>query len=129
MSTANRTRDRMLSGLTHKVVIGGIPGFITANRSADGTLSEVFIHGFGSFGSTHQGWTDSFGILLSVAVLRADGVAFSRLRDRFARINFEPNGFTDNPDIPTCESIPDYIFKWLDQNFTLPTTENKEGSR
>ena len=118
------TREGDRQGLTHKVTIGNVSGFITANRRADGTLAEVFIHGFGSFGSTHQGWTDSFGILLSTGVLQADRAAFSKLRDRFAQIKFEPNGPTDNPEIPACESIPDYIFKWLELYFQ-PTNEQE----
>jgi hypothetical protein len=30
---------------------------------------------------------------------------------------FEPNGFTNNPDIPSATSIPDYIFRYLRKKF------------
>mgnify|MGYP003502232364 CR=1 FL=1 len=103
----SREGDR--EGLTHKVTIGGFAGHLTANVDENGDLAEVFIHGFGSFGSTHRGWTDSFGIMLSLGIRHGD-LSIERLRERFATIKFEPNGATDNPDIPTCESIPDYIF-------------------
>lgn len=103
--------------MTHKVTIGGVRGFLTANVDEHGDLIELFVHGFGSFGSTHQGWTDSFGILMSAGVLQADPTTIERLRVRFAQMRFEPNGLTDNEEIPECESIPDYIFKWLALNF------------
>ena len=52
-------------GLTKKVHINGIVGYVTANTRPDGTLREVFVHGFGALGSTNQGWTDAFGVMLS----------------------------------------------------------------
>jgi ribonucleoside-diphosphate reductase alpha chain len=102
-------------GLTHKVHIEGIVGYITANRREDGSLREVFIHGFGALGSTNQGWTDTFGVLVSLA-LQADW-ALSDLAKRFAHVRFDPCGYTDNPEIPHCQSIPDYVFKWLALRF------------
>lgn len=104
------------NGLTHKVEIGGVAGFITANRGVDGKLREVFIHGFGQYGSTMQGFADSFGILLSLGLQQ--GLSLEILARRFARLRFEPQGKTDNPDIPFCHSIPDYVFRWLVQRFT-----------
>jgi ribonucleoside-diphosphate reductase alpha chain len=96
-------KDR--EGLTHKVHISGIVGYITANRRPDGTLREVFVHGFGALGSTNQGWTDTFGVLVSLA-LQADW-DLADLARRFAHVRFDPCGETDNPDIPHCQSIPD----------------------
>lgn len=110
------SRPAEREGLTHKVTIGGVRGFITANRREDGSCAELFIHGFGAYGSTMQGWTDSFGMLLSIG-LQDQAFDLSELVVRFAHMRFDPNGETDNPAIPYCHSIPDYIFRWIVHHF------------
>lgn len=109
MTRRGLNRDR--AGLTHKVTIGGMSGFITANTYPDGTLAEVFIHGFGVLGSTMQGWADSFAIMLSLSMQTGGDLA--SLARKFAHKRFDPSGPTDNPAIPTCYSVPDYILRWL----------------
>lgn len=111
MDAAEYTR----TGVTHKVRIGGLDGFITANVDDEQHVVEVFIHGFGTYGSVMQGWTDAFGIMLSLA-LQSD-LSFHALALRIARVRFEPNGETSNPAIPYCYSIPDYVFRWLTYKF------------
>jgi ribonucleoside-diphosphate reductase alpha chain len=98
-------------GLTHRVTIGGMQGYITANPQEDGTLGEIFIHGFGQLGSTNAGWTNAFAIMVSIGLQY--GVELPMLARKFAHMKFDPMGETDNPDIPHCQSIPDYIFKWI----------------
>lgn len=101
-------RHRMPSdreGVTHLVKIGGMNGYITANRQQDGTLGEIFIHGFGQLGSTNAGWVNSFAIMVSISLQY--GVGLPMLALKFAHMKFEPNGETDNPEIPRCYSIPD----------------------
>jgi ribonucleoside-diphosphate reductase alpha chain len=36
---------------------------------------------------------------------------------KFAHTRFEPSGFTKNPDIRNAKSIPDYIFRWMGNQF------------
>lgn len=102
-------------GITHKVHINEMVGYITANTSEDGELLEVFVHGFGVVGTTLQGWADSFAIMLSINLQQ--GGDLSRLAHKFTGKQFEPNGKTDNPDIPECSSIPHYILCWLALRF------------
>src|ERR1700760_2881007 len=106
----NMPTDR--EGITHKVHIEGMAGYITANVWEDGSLREVFVHGFGKLGSTVQGWTDSFAILVSLALQQ--GMTLPELAKRFAYLKFEPHGYTDNPKIPKCWSVPDYVFRYLE---------------
>lgn len=98
-------------GITHRVKIGGISGYITANDQKDGSLGEIFIHGFGQLGSSNAGWVNAFAIMLSIGL--QFGAELPMLARKFAHMKFEPFGETDNPDIPRCRSIPDYVFKWL----------------
>jgi ribonucleoside-diphosphate reductase alpha chain len=106
-------RDR--DGISHAVTIGGMRGYITANRYPDGELGEIFIHGFGKMGSTLQGFVDAYAIMASIAFQY--GAELPMIARKFAHMKFEPNGDTDNPDIPHCASIPDYIFRWLAWNW------------
>lgn len=99
------------TGITHRVNIGGMNGYFTANPQEDGSLGEIFIHGFGKLGSTNAGWTNAFAIMLSIAM--QFGTELPMLARKFAHMKFEPNGETDNPEIPHCHSIPDYLFKWI----------------
>ena len=39
------------------------------------------------------------------------------IRDRFAYVRFEPEGYTGNPEIPFAKSMPDYIMRWLASRF------------
>lgn len=100
-----------IKGVTHKVQIGGFKGFVTVNVTSDGDPFEVFIHDFGKLGSTMQGWADAFAIMLSIYIQAGGDVG--RLAHRFARKSFEPYGKTDNPNIPWCDSLPDYVFRYL----------------
>lgn len=102
-------------GITHAVKIGGMKGYLTANYSDEAELQEVFVHGFGKLGSTVQGWTDCFCIMLSLA-LQA-GLPLKNFAPRLTQMKFEPNGETDDPKIPHCYSIPDYIARWLVHHF------------
>lgn len=108
---ARRRLPDTREGTTHAVHIGGMQGYITANQHEDGSLGEIFIHGFGQLGSTNTGWVNSFSIMLSIALQY--GAELPMLARKYAHVKFEPYGETDNPDIPYCRSIPDYVFRWL----------------
>lgn len=103
-------------GITHLVKIGGMNGYITTNpKPSEGPVQEIFIHGFGALGSTNAGWTNAFAIMVSIAL--QFGTELPMLARKFAHMKFEPNGDTDNPRIPHCHSIPDYIFQWIAWNY------------
>lgn len=109
--------------MTHAVKIEGSKGYITANPAEDGTLHEVFVHGFGKMGSTMQGWTDSFCIMLSLGL--QSGLTIDKFVPRLAQMKFPPNGHTDNVDIPFCFSVPDYICRWIVRHYGSRELEHK----
>lgn len=121
-------RHRMPSdrvGLTHTVKIQDEvtgqtqEGYIHGNVNEDGDLMEVFLSGFGKSGSTLEGWTQLAAILLSTALQY--GAEFPVLARKISHMKFPPYGPTDNPEIPRCRSVPDYIMHWL--VFRFGTTE------
>lgn len=109
------TNEEDRIGITHDVKIAGVKGYITANYSEEGGLYEVFVHGFGKLGSTTNGWTDSFCILMSLGLQK--GMGLNTFAPRLSRMRFEPYGETDNPHVPYCYSIPDYVCRWLAYHF------------
>lgn len=108
-------------GITHKVEItdeasGHLQeGYITANVYEDGTLGEIFLQGWGKAGSTQEGWVQLSAILLSTAIQY--GAEFPVLARKISHMKFPPSGTTNNPEVPHCRSVPDYLMRWLVSRF------------
>ncbi len=77
-------------------------------------IGEVFIR-MGKQGSTLNGMLDVVGILISYGLQY--GVPLGDLINKLSGTTFEPEGPTSNPDIETCGSIIDYVFRWIDQQY------------
>ena len=106
--------------VTHKVVItdpiaGALDVYIIVGFYADGSPGELFVK-VGKEGSTLHG-------LLNVACIQTSlllqyGVPLSQIAQKLTGILFVPGGSTDDPNIPTCLSIIDYIFRWMEKEFS-----------
>jgi ribonucleoside-diphosphate reductase alpha chain len=108
--------------ITHKFSVAGFEGYITVGKYEDGAPGEIFIT-LGKAGSTLAGFADSFATAISFALQH--GVELRFLVDKFTHVRFEPSGFTGNPEIPLAQSIVDYVFRWLAQQF-LPREAQPE---
>ena len=105
---------------THKVVItdptaGALDVYIIVGFYPDGSPGEIFVK-VGKEGSTLHG-------LLNVACVQTSlllqyGVPLSQIVQKLTGIMFVPGGNTDDPNIPTCLSIIDYIFRWMEKEFS-----------
>ena len=95
---------------THKFEIAGHEGYLTVGLFDDGAPGELFIT-MAKEGSTIGGLMDSIATLTSIALQH--GVPLQTLVKKFSHQRFEPSGFTKNPDIRKCDSIIDYVFRWL----------------
>jgi ribonucleoside-diphosphate reductase alpha chain len=100
--------------VTHKFSIAGHEGYITVGLFPSGEPGEIFIK-MAKEGSTVSGLMDSFALAVSVALQH--GVPLKLLCDKFEHTRFEPQGWTNNPDIGYAKSIMDYIFRWLHLRF------------
>ncbi len=111
-------RNRMpreRQSITHKFSIAGHEGYITAGMYEDGTLGEIFLTDIGKEGSTLRGLLNSFATSISIALQY--GVPLEKLVEKFSYMRFEPEGITQNPEIPFAKSMPDYIMRWLASRF------------
>lgn len=103
------------SARTHKFSIASHKGYVTVGLYEDGTPGEVFIQ-MAKEGSTVAGLMDSFSIAISYALQH--GVPLDKLVRKFSHTQFEPSGYSTNPEIGYAKSIVDYIFRWLELEFS-----------
>jgi ribonucleoside-diphosphate reductase alpha chain len=105
------TRD----SLTHKFRIGQHEGYLTVGLHEDGSPGEVFLK-VSKEGSTISGLCQAFCRAFSIALQY--GLSVEDAVARFKGMRFEPMGDTSNPLIPEASSIPDYIARFLELEFT-----------
>lgn len=115
LGPARRKMPRERKSITHKFSLGGHEGYITAGMYEDGTVGEIFLTDIGKEGSTLRGMMNSFATAISIALQY--GVPLETLVEKFAYMRFEPEGITQNPEIPFAKSMPDYIMRWLASRF------------
>jgi ribonucleoside-diphosphate reductase alpha chain len=116
---------RERQSLTHKFSIGGHEGYITAGMYDDGTIGEIFITDVGKEGSTLRGMMNSFATAISIALQY--GVPLETLVQKFSYMRFDPEGITQNPEIPFAKSMPDYIMRWLASRFLDADVQEELG--
>jgi ribonucleoside-diphosphate reductase alpha chain len=111
--------------ITHKFSIAGHEGYITAGMYEDGTVGEIFLTDIGKEGSTLRGMMNSFATAISIALQY--GVPLETLVRKFSYMRFEPEGITQNPEIPFAKSMPDYIMRFLASRFLDPDVQEDLG--
>jgi len=110
-----RRMPRERQSITHKFSLAGHEGYITAGMYEDGSVGEIFLTDIGKEGSTLRGMMNSFATAISIALQY--GVPLETLVRKFSYMRFEPEGITQNPEIPFAKSLPDYIMRWLASRF------------
>jgi len=116
---------RERESITHKFSIGGHEGYITAGKYEDGSVGEIFLTDIGKEGSTLRGMMTSFATSISIALQY--GVPLETLVQKFSYMRFEPEGITQNPEIPFAKSMPDYIMRWLASRFLDADAQEELG--
>src|SRR5215831_18605154 len=96
--------------VTHKFSVMRHEGYLTIGLYADGKPGEIFIK-MAKEGSTISGMCQAFCRAFSLAL--QFGLTIDEAVVRFQGMRFEPMGPTSNPDIPECNSIVDYVARYL----------------
>jgi ribonucleoside-diphosphate reductase alpha chain len=110
-----RKMPRERESLTHKFSIAGHEGYITAGKYEDGSVGEIFLTDIGKEGSTLRGMMNAFATAVSIGLQY--GVPLEVFVKKFSYMRFDPEGITQNPEIPFAKSMPDYIMRWLASRF------------
>ena len=66
-----------------------------------------------------RGLMNSFATAISIGLQY--GVPLEVFVRKFSYMRFEPEGMTQNPEIPFAKSMPDYIMRWLASRFVEDT--------
>jgi len=114
---------RERESITHKFSIAGHEGYITAGKYEDRSVGEIFLTDIGKEGSTMRGLLNAFATAISIGLQY--GVPLEVFVRKFSYMRFEPEGMTQNPEIPFAKSMPDYIMRWLASRF-IEDTETLE---
>jgi ribonucleoside-diphosphate reductase alpha chain len=114
-SPTRRRMPRERESITHKFSIAGHEGYITAGKYEDGSVGEIFLTDIGKEGSTLRGMMNAFATAVSIGLQY--GVPLEVFVDKFSYMRFDPEGITQNPEIPFAKSMPDYIARWLASRF------------
>jgi ribonucleoside-diphosphate reductase alpha chain len=109
--------------ITHKFSIAGHEGYITAGKYEDGSVGEIFLTDIGKEGSTMRGLLNAFATAISIGLQY--GVPLETFVRKFSYMRFDPEGITQNPEIPFAKSMPDYIMRWVASRF-IDDTETLE---
>jgi ribonucleoside-diphosphate reductase alpha chain len=110
-----RRMPRERESITHKFSIAGHEGYITAGKYEDGTVGEIFLTDIGKEGSTLRGMMNAFATAISIGLQY--GVPLEVFVRKFSYMRFDPEGITNNPEIPFAKSMPDYLMRWLGSRF------------
>ena len=106
---------RERESITHKFSIAGHEGYITAGKYEDGSVGEIFLTDIGKEGSTLRGMMNAFATAISIGLQY--GVPLEVFVRKFSYMRFDPEGITNNPEIPFAKSMPDYLMRWLGSRF------------
>jgi hypothetical protein len=116
-------------GVTHKAVIHGEPTvcpvckatirdgrrkfWVTANRTAEGKICEVFLH-MDEAGSNLDGMADALSIVMSLYLQQ--GGTVEKLVEKLRGQQFEPRGFTEEgAPKRIVTSVVDYLAGWMEK--------------
>jgi len=102
------------SGLTIKTKVAGQKIFLRTGEYPDGRLGEVFIDMYRE-GAAFRSLLNLFAISISTGLQY--GVPLEEYVDKFTFTRFEPSGMTDHPNIRSCTSIIDFIFRVLGMEY------------
>jgi len=101
-------------GVTIEASIAGQKMFLRTGEYDDGKLGELFIDSFKE-GASYRSLLNCFAVAISVGLQY--GVPLEKYVDSFTFTRFEPSGFTTHPNIRTCTSIVDFIFRVLGMEY------------
>ncbi|MDR3558488.1 MAG: hypothetical protein P4L61_03075 [Candidatus Pacebacteria bacterium] len=109
------------SAITHKFAVRGHKYYVTVGLYEDNRPAELFITQ-AEGDPTIRGLLDCFAMSISISLQY--GMPIEALVKQFVGRRFEPNGPTSNKKIENAESIVDYIFCWLRQEFVSGSRKN-----
>ncbi|MBT4547342.1 MAG: vitamin B12-dependent ribonucleotide reductase, partial [Candidatus Magasanikbacteria bacterium] len=101
-------------GITVSAKIGTQQIWLRTGEYPDGRLAEIFIDMYKE-GAGFRSTLNMFAISVSMGLQY--GVPLEKYVENFLFTRFEPSGFTDHPNIKSCTSVIDFVFKVLGMEY------------
>lgn len=101
-------------GVTLEASVGGHKIFLRTGEYENGELGEIFIDMYKE-GAAYRSMMNSFAQAVSAGLQH--GVPLEKYVKMFTFTRFEPHGMTDHPNLRTCTSILDFIFRILAMDY------------
>lgn len=105
-------KDRV--GRVVETSVGGNKLTLRTSEFEDGSLAEVALD-MHKEGASFRSLMNCF--MKSVSIGLQHGVPLSKFVEEYTFTRFEPNGFTDHPNVKTSTSIPDFVFRVLGMQY------------
>ena len=102
------------NGVTVEASIAGQKMYLRTGEYEDGQLGEIFVDTFKE-GASYRSLLNCFAIAVSIGLQY--GVPLEKYVDTFTFTRFEPSGFTTHPNIRTCTSVVDFVFRVLGMEY------------
>ncbi|MFH1789914.1 MAG: vitamin B12-dependent ribonucleotide reductase [bacterium] len=102
------------SGITVKAKVAGQSVFIRTGEYPDGRLGEVFIDMYKE-GAAFRSALNLFAVSVSTGLQY--GIPLEEYVNKFTFTRFEPSGMTDHPNIKSCTSVIDFVFRVLGMEY------------
>ena len=102
------------NGITVEAAVAGQKMYLRTGEYDDGKLGEIFIDTFKE-GASYRSLLNCFAVAVSIGLQY--GVPLEKYVDSFTFTRFDPSGFTTHPNIRTCTSIVDFIFRVLGMEY------------
>ncbi|MDH4246515.1 MAG: vitamin B12-dependent ribonucleotide reductase [Deltaproteobacteria bacterium] len=109
-----RELPRRRSGFTLEASVAGHKLFLRTGDFESNKLGEIFIDMYKE-GAAYRSMMNSFAQAISVGLQH--GVPLEKYVKMFTFTRFEPYGMTDHPNVRTCTSILDFIFRILGMEY------------
>ncbi len=105
---------KMRGGFTLESTISGHKIFLRTGEYDTGKLGEIFVDMYKE-GSSYRSILNGFAIAVSIGLQY--GVPLEKYVNSFTFTRFEPQGITDHPNIRSCTSVLDFIFRVLGMEY------------
>ncbi len=102
------------AGITVAAKVGNQKVWLRTGEYPDGRLAEIFIDMYKE-GATVRSLLNMFAISVSMGLQY--GAPLEKYVENFVFTKFEPAGFTDHPNVKTCNSILDFVFRILGMEY------------
>ncbi|TAN33798.1 adenosylcobalamin-dependent ribonucleoside-diphosphate reductase [Patescibacteria group bacterium] len=102
------------SGLTIKAKVAGQKIFLRTGEYPDGKLGEIFIDMYKE-GAAFRSLLNCLAISISTGLQY--GIPLEEYVEKFTFTRFEPSGMTDHPNVRSCTSIIDFVFRVLGMEY------------